>query len=179
MNKKNQIKNRHKGRGNTWLKIDINSSIYRNILNILKPLESSNIINYFEKAGYAWIRFSKANKDDTGRYEIRYRGSKMDHPDCTIDLSLEELSSLTLLGNTPVKLFLETNKVKKEVNKKVKVAVNKQLKSAASIEINETNIKERMNNVKNVLPTQSTQKELDTWHKWCRLNGIYSTNEEL
>lgn len=179
MNKKNQIKNRHKGRGNTWLKIDKESNVYKRILDIIKPLESSNIISFFEKSGYGWIRFSKVNKDDTGRYEIRYRGSKLDHPDCTINLSLEEINSFVLLGNTPVKLFLETNEVKKEVIKKPKSKIIKKLKNKSIVEVDTTNIKERMNKIRNVKPIKSTQQELDMWNKWCKLNGIYNSEDEL
>lgn len=179
MNKKNQIKNIHKGRGNTWLKINKDSSTYQRILNILKPLNSSNIISFFEKAGYCWVRFSKVNKDDTGRYEIRYRGSKLDHPDCTISLELEEINSFVLLGNTPLKLFLETNEVKKEIDKKIKTKSDKKSKNKTIVEVNTTNIKERMSNVRNVKPVKSSQQELDMWNEWCKLNGIYNSEDEL
>jgi hypothetical protein len=183
MSNKNQIKNRHKGRGNTWLKIKNDTNAYQKILNIISSVDSKKIVSYFEKAGYAWVRFSKVNKDDTGMYEIRYRGSKLDHPDCTINLEWKEINSFELLGNTPVKLYLETKESKKEVktndNKEVITIVKESVKSKRNIEDNKACIKERIDSARNVKPVRSTQKELDVWNSWCRINGIFNSEEEI
>jgi len=179
MNNKNQIKNRHKGRGNSWLKIDKDSNVYQKVVSILSLHKDSNLASYFEKAGFGWIRFSKVNKDSSGRYEIRYRGSKLDHPDCTISLSLEEISSFELLGNTPVKLYLETDKIKKEAIKKEKKSSSKSQRKSNDIKTNISDLKKVIQSVSNIKPEVSSQKELDEWNKWCRLNGIYNEEKEF
>ena len=177
MDIKSKIKLIHKGRGNSWLKVVNTSEVYQRVISKISNLDSSNIISFFEKEGFAWIRFSKVNKDNTARYEVRYRGSKLDHPDCTINLTYEEIKSLNLLGNTPVKLFLETNESKKNIVKKlksvnIKVNGNKNLERESIVNNHEVVAEVDYNTIKDVKPKRTSKQELEMWFKWCKLNDI-------
>ncbi len=185
MSIKKEIKNKHKGRGNSWLKIPNSSQTYKDIISLISPIKnSSRIISCYERESYAWIRFSKVSKNDSGIYEVRYLGSKLDHPECTIELSLNEIKSFDLLGNTPVKLQIEiepSERIDKKQKEILKSKIKTKRKLSSLDNTNKSNVvnndisylKEKIKNLQNVKPEMSTEKELNTWINWCKLNGIY------
>jgi hypothetical protein len=185
MSFKKEIKNKHKGRGNSWLKIPNDSQTYSDIISLISPIQNSNrIISCYERESYAWIRFSKISKNDSGIYEVRYLGSKLDHPDCTIELSYNEIKLFELLGNTPVKMQIEIDPSDR-IDKKQKSVFKSSIKTKRklsnvnksndeSIERNDINsLRDKIKNLKHVKPERSTEKELGSWINWCKLNGIY------
>mgnify|MGYP001390078116 CR=1 FL=1 len=188
MNIKKEIKNKHKGRGNSWLKIPNNTQTYKDIISLISPIENSNkILSCYERESYAWIRFSKVSKNNMGIYEVRYLGSKLDHPDCTIELSHDLINAFELLGNTPVKLQIEIDPKDRVVkNKDPLLKTNiKTKKSLSSLKTSKDNndisddinsLRSKIKNLQYVKPEKSTEKELSEWINWCKLNGIY--NEE-
>ena len=100
----NKIKNKHKGRGNSWLKLPKNHIALDLAFKKLSTIDDKNLFNFFEKEGFGWARFSKITKENKVRYEIRWRGCKLDHKDFFVDYNFEDVIDLPLLGNTPLKL---------------------------------------------------------------------------
>lgn len=112
------VKEKFKGRGNSWLKVDINDELSNKIKDIVKEKEEAkNYIKFTEREGFYWVRYKKT-LTDVSLFEVRYKGCVIDHPEDLISIPNEKVLSLSLLGNTPKKLQLE-EEVKSTLNKKV------------------------------------------------------------
>ena len=122
-NFKNTIRDRYKGRGNCWVKVPQDSSVYNDVITIANTEDGADYISHVEREGFAWIRFSKptgSQENPQVIFEVRKRGSKIDHPDCILTLDDSLVKDLPLLGNTPVKLQIEVdpaNRKQKKENK--------------------------------------------------------------
>lgn len=124
------VKSKFKGRGRSWVKINIDHSSVSDIQKILNE-NLDNSKKYIAKTsehGYYWLRFKKANKNNS-EFELRFKGSTIDHPESLIIISNAEVLKLENLENTPKKLFLEEDKkqdiIKKQAKTKDKVYVSK------------------------------------------------------
>ena len=111
---KKSIQERFKGRGNSWVKVLNNQEGYNDIICHLEKFgdEAKEYINHIEREGFAWIRFSKVEGDESNplvRYEVRFKGSKIDQPESFLIFKNTLSETFSLLGNTPVKLQLEIN----------------------------------------------------------------------
>lgn len=114
-----KVKEKFKGRGNSWIKIDINDTLSDKIKEILKDKpDAKNYIEFTNKEGFYWVRYKKT-LDDYSLFEVRYKGCLVDHPDDLLSIPNEKVLTLSLLGNTPKKLQLE-EKTKSTKNKVVK-----------------------------------------------------------
>ena len=83
---------------------------YERTLEVIQAASASQYFSHIEREGFAWIRFSKPSGTEVDQrclFEVRYKGSKIDHPDSILDLEDSIAKTLPLLGNTPVKLQLE------------------------------------------------------------------------
>ena len=167
----NKVKNQHKGRGNSWLKLEENSDALKIAFEKLKEVDDKKLLNFFEKEGFGWVSFSKITKEKKVRYELRYRGCKLDHPDFVIDYELEEVFNLPLLGNTPHKLNLESNE--KESLSKYNVVKAKKKESINKKENIEEEVEINISEVKLLKKENSSEEELDKFLTWCKLNNIY------
>ena len=110
-----EIKAKFSGKGNSWLKIDFNNKEAAELVkNHLKNIDGAeHYLKLTQNAGFYWIRFSKVIKNkDYSLFEVRYRGSTIDHKDSAIEISNRIVMSCENLSDTPKKLMLE------DVNKK-------------------------------------------------------------
>ena len=121
-------------------KVDSTNQVYFKVINALPKNEPAvqTYISHIEREGFAWIRFSKAEGVESNPitvFEVRYKGSKVDHPDTLLKINDNEAQSLSLLGNTPVKLQIEifpsdrTSKSKKQTDTLSAVRKRKKNKS--------------------------------------------------
>ena len=111
---KKSIQERFKGRGNSWVKVNNDQEGYNDIICHLKKFgDDAKVYNdHIEREGFAWIRFSKVEGDASNplvRYEVRFKGSKIDQPESFLIFKNNLSETFELLGNTPVKLQLEIN----------------------------------------------------------------------
>lgn len=109
---KSEIRNKFVGKGNAWIKIPVTHISYKRVLIKLneKEIETQNIRQCFEKAGYAWLRFNKpgdSNIIPSIIFELRYKGSKINHQDFLLEIPYQEIYDVQHLGSTPFKLKLE------------------------------------------------------------------------
>jgi hypothetical protein len=175
-NFKNTIRDRYKGRGNCWVKVPQESSVYSEIIKLLKNEESKEYTAHIEREGFAWMRFSKptgSKEEPRALFEIRYRGSKIDHPDCVLNLLDSDVKDLPILGNTPVKLQLEV-----DPDKRKNVLQNKKAKESKvkNNSIKENNSNENENKIVEIISeatlTKSSEKELREWERFLELEGL-------
>ena len=128
------IKEKFKGRGNSWLKIDINDELSVNIKEIINDKEEAkNYVKFTNREGFYWVRYKKTLSDHS-LFEVRYRGCLIDHPDELLSIPNEKVLKLSLLGNTPKKMQLEEEV--KSVTESKKVLKKKEL-SKSKIKSNE------------------------------------------
>ena len=178
---KSEIKKRYEGRGNTWVKVPKDHVVYNDIINLIskfKKEETQKFISDIEREGYGWIRFSKPSGNLNNKlhvFEVRFRGAKHDHKDCTLEVKDSIAQTLPLLGNTPVKLHLENPE------KKNKAAVIKKKEVKKSTSFNKEEVIEYK-----IVPvavqesklTTPTLKELKEWKDFLKAEGLYSGEEE-
>lgn len=166
------IRDRYKGRGNCWVKIPRGLETYDEVLKSLTQFNASEYIENVEREGFAWVRFSKpggtkSNPECT--FEIRFRGSKIDHPDTTLTLDDNLAKELPFLGNTPVKLELEIHP--KDRKTKNKSAVKRNSQKSKNVEGShackeEVNIIKQVEIIKEEVATKSSSDELREWERF-------------
>lgn len=178
---KKKIQERYRGRGNTWVKVLKGTEAYNIFENKLNSINDANdFLNHVEREGFGWVRFSKVEGDEKNPievFELRYRGSKFDHIDCTIEMSHNAALEMPLLGNTPLKLQLETNPDKRK-EKPVSF-----IKKSASLKEENDDFKEEVIDVvkeikiiKEATLTKPSDKELENWYEFLKLNDLYEEN---
>ena len=74
------IRDRYKGRGNCWVRVDSTNKVYSKVINTLPKNEPEvqTYLSHVEREGFAWIRFSKAEGVESNPitvFEVRYKGS--------------------------------------------------------------------------------------------------------
>ena len=175
-NFKNVIRDRYKGRGNCWVKVPNNSKVYNDVMSIANTSEGIDYVRHVEREGFAWIRFSKptgSQEDPQVIFEVRKRGSKLDHPDCIMIVADALVKDLPLLGNTPVKMQIEVDPEDRKEKKQSQVPKRRKSsssnKSKEHFEENEPNVIEI---IKEIALTNSTEFELKEWEKFLKLEGL-------
>ena len=180
---KANIRDRYKGRGNCWVRIDSGSQVYSKIIDVLPKNEPEvqTYLSHIEREGFAWARFSKAEGVENNPitvFEVRYKGSKLDHPDTLLKISDVEAQSLPLLGNTPVKLQIEVfpSDRKSKNTKQIKATNNvrkrkiKSTKDELSISNEELDI--QISQVKETALGKANPYELKAWEKFLEVEGL-------
>ena len=176
---KKSIQERFKGRGNSWVKVDNNQEGYDDIINHLQKFgdNAKDYLNHIEREGFAWLRFSKVEGDENNplvRYEVRFKGSKIDQPESFLIFKSSLSETFNLLGNTPVKLQLETDPANR---KKTKAQTQK--KQTTNIEKNEEvfiDLENELRVIKEAALTKPTDHELEKWYEFLKLNNLYEEN---
>ena len=175
---KKSIQERFKGRGNSWVKVNNNQEGYNDIVCHLKKFgdDAKDYINHIEREGFAWIRFSKVEGDATNplvRYEVRFKGSKIDQPESFIVFKNILSETFDLLGNTPVKLQLEIDPSNR---KQIKTSVIKNNNSSLHKEEVFVDIENEIKLIKEAALTKPTDYELEKWYEFLKLNDLYEEN---
>jgi hypothetical protein len=180
---KTAIRERYRGRGNSWIKVPAGSETYSQVLNIVKSKSGTQYMSDIEKAGYAWIRYitpSGSVNKPTITCEIRYQGSKIEQPDTTIIIDDNIAKDLPLLGNTPFKLELEEKHIKPKKTKIISPKKKKKKKEKEEI-VNETKrlqetfeeqIAREIDNAKEAALTLPTSQDLIQWKEFLSAEGL-------
>ena len=179
-NFKNEIRERYKGRGNVWVRVNPTETVFQDLMEKVKNEDSSEFLTHVEREGFAWMRFIKPlgnASSPTCLFEVRFRGSKIDHPDCTLELPDDAVKHLPLLGNTPFKLQLETHpsdRVSKKENQSAVSQVRKKKRKNISLEeeINLNVLEDKILTLKEAPLTDPTQYELREWEDFLRSEGL-------
>ena len=172
---KKTISERYKGRGNSWVKVPLDSKAHeyiKKLYNKVSDQEKSQYITHTEREGFAWIRFKKPSgtKDSPlVLFEVRLKGSKIDQPEYSIEIPDEHVKSLELLGNTPLKLQLESSV--KELKKEIKT--DRPLRNSSKKEVNLLEIAEEIKIIKEAALSKPSNKELNDWYEFLKVNNIY------
>ena len=173
INFKARIRNRYKGRGNCWVKVPNDSPAYQSVLNTISDVDAKEYLTHIEREGFAWVRFAKpagTELEPLCLYEVRYQGSKIDHPDHIMTISDNIAESLPLLGNTPVKLQLEVNpSERKSTIEKPKLRKQFSNKSQSKVNIE---VKSEVEKIKKVVLTKPTTQELGEWRNFLSEEGL-------
>lgn len=181
---KSIIRDRYKGRGNCWVRVDSENQVYSKVINALPKNEPEvqTYISHIEREGFAWIRFSKAEGFESNPitvFEVRYKGSKIDHPDTLLKISDNEAQSLKLLGNTPVKLQIEIfpadriSKRKKQTETLNSVRKRKNNKSLdEDLNFSTEMLDIQINKVKETALGKANPYELKAWEKFLEVEGL-------
>jgi len=175
-NFKKEIQSRYKGRGNSWVKVPFETKAYSYIKRILDEVDNEtkkDFLKFNQKENFSWMRFKKVigtSKDPIVIFEVRIKGSKIDQPEYEVSIPDCHVNNLELLGNTPVKLQLETD------IKVIKSSSNKKEKNKASQTISfiqEEEIEKELRVIKEAALTKPTDRELDEWYIFLKANDLY------
>lgn len=178
---KANIRERYKGRGNCWIKVESNTESYNRIIEKLKNVNADEYLSDISDAGFAWVRFVSPSGTEDDPYitcEIRYRGSKEEQNDCTIDISDSIAVDMELLGNTPFKLELEKKHIKP---KKVKKIVKKYKKEKKEKFVNEAQkfqesleeqIESEIITIKESILTKPSTTDILQWRSFLKSEGL-------
>lgn len=179
---KKDIRERYKGRGNSWIKFPKDSTLYNLVLDKIKDYDAKDYLNDIQTAGFAWARFITPTGTETHPQvvlEVRYRGSKQEQPDCTLTVDDSELVKYEFLGNTPFKLDLEKKhiKPKKIVAKKPKIKKAPKKEKFVSEEKKfqdemETTITETLVNIREAKLDKATNEDLIQWTEFLKSEGL-------
>jgi hypothetical protein len=126
-----EIKNKFSGKGNAWIHVEKDSSIWNKLMTCLDirsnlSLEDRTMFldlkDLFETTGFAWLRFGGVNKKHSV-FHVRFKGSKLENH-IKLDLSYNEALECKLLNGTPHKLGFESgNFILNQKEEKEKVGV--------------------------------------------------------
>jgi hypothetical protein len=171
---KKEFQQKYKGRGNSWIKVPQSSECFNDIQNLLQEIgeEASEFLSLINRENFAWLRFSKVEGDADNplcTFEVRYKGSKIDHPDCTISFDANVAQDLPLLGNTPHKLQLEIDPSKRVVNNSSQTIKTKKEKKCEDAE----EAKQTISIIREATLSKPTSQELKEWHDWLKVNNMY------
>lgn len=99
------------GRGKAWAKINKESFLFNNIIDKLKEknadgVDTTNLIDLFTEAGFAWLRFSGSNFNNAS-FDLRYNGSKLEDS-VMFRVDYNNIEEVKNLEGVPHHLGLET-----------------------------------------------------------------------
>lgn len=175
-NFKSIIRDRYKGRGNCWVKVASDSSVYSDIISFLSDKDAKNYLTHIEREGFAWLRFSKPSGNESSPkciFEIRYKGSKIDHPDAILELDDDIAKTLEIIGNTPVKLQLEVDpSERKQKEEKPPKPTRRKKSKDKSAEDLDFKVEEKILVVKEAALTSATPYEIKEWEDFLREEGL-------
>ena len=176
---KKSIQERYKGRGNSWVKVLKNQDVAKDIEKLLSNIDAESYIKHTDREGFYWIRFSKVEGTSSNplvKFEVRYKGSKIDHPESTILINDNIAKEFSLLGNTPVKLQLEVDPNERKT-KTVSAVKKHRAKNSVKIEDDlEVDIEKEIRTIKEAVLTKPSDKELELWYEFLKLNNLYEEN---
>lgn len=180
---KKDIRERYRGRGNSWLKVPLDSQIFIDIKEKLKNVNADDYLSDVNEAGFAWARFiTPSGTEDDPRVilEVRHQGSKIEQPDCTLDVSYNIASKLEGLGNTPFKLELEKKHIKPKKTPKIKPKLTKKVKKEKFVseekkfqEEMEDTIAQTLINIKEAKLDIANSDDLFQWKEFLKAEGLY------
>jgi len=175
-NFKKEIQSRYKGRGNSWVKVPFETKAYSYVKKILDDVDDETkkeFLKFNQRENFSWMRFKKVigtSDEPITVFEVRIKGSKIDQPEYEVSIPDCHVSDLELLGNTPLKLQLETDvKDVKSSSPKVK---NKSTNKNTSF-MHEEEIEEELRVIKEAALTKPTDRELDEWYTFLKANDLY------
>lgn len=179
---KTEIRERYRGRGNAWVKVEKSSQAYTQIIDALKDKDANDYLSDINHAGYAWMRFITPTGTPEAPcviFEIRYKGSKVEQNDTQITVDDSIAKNFTFLGNTPFKLELEKKHIKKKIKKEVKQSKPKKVKKEKFVsetkqfqEDFEDVIEKEILLAKEAKLTYPTQLDLDQWKSFLASEGL-------
>lgn len=180
-NFKKDIQQKYKGRGNTWVKIQKNSPAFQQFLSLVPDCsEGLTFKEHINREGFGWARFSKVEgtaDSPVEMFEVRYKGSKIDHPENILEVSHDVSKDFALLGNTPVKLNLEVLPENRKVKKiTASASVRKITKKSEDIVEDFQDVEQEIRIIKEASLTKPSSRELENWHEFLKLNGLYEEN---
>ena len=180
-NFKKTIQEKYKGRGNTWVKIPKDSSAYKKFIELIPDCKDGiTFKEHINREGFGWARFSKVEgtvNNPKELFEVRYKGSKIDHPDSILILSHDESKDFPLLGNTPVKLEIEVSPEKRKTKDIKKVIQQKNVFKESKEEIIDIEtIGQEIKIIKEAALSKPSDRELENWYEFLKLNGLYEEN---
>ena len=173
-NFKNIIRDRYKGRGNCWVKVPKENKVFNEVIEIANTSDGADYICHVEREGFAWIRFSKPTGNENNPqaiFEVRKRGSKIDHPDCIITINDNIAKDLPLLGNTPVKLQIEIDPAKRKVKKENNVPKRRKT-SSKDQDVAVESITNKIEIIKETKLSNASALELKEWERFLELEGL-------
>lgn len=180
-NFKKDIQQKYKGRGNTWVKISKDSPAFQQFLNLIPNCSEGLLFkSHIDREGFGWARFSKVegtNESPVEMFEVRYKGSKIDHPENILVVAHDVSKDFELLGNTPVKLNLEVlpeNRKAKKIT--ASTSVRKITKKSEDVIEDFQDVEQEIRIIKEASLTKPSSKELENWHEFLKLNGLYEEN---
>ena len=177
---KKQIQEKYKGRGNTWIKIPKDSQAFQSFLDLIPSCkEGSVFLEHVNREGFGWARFSKvegSESDPTEAFEVRYKGSKLDHPENLLIVSHSISKEFPLLGNTPVKLEIEVLPEHRKSKKQQTTFKRKITKRSDEVVEDFIDIEQEILIVKEASLTKPSNKELENWYEFLKLNNLYEEN---
>jgi len=169
------IRNRYKGRGNCWVKVPNDSAVFQTVVSSLSSVDASEYLSHVDREGFAWIRFSKPagnQKEPLATYEVRYRGSKFDHPENTITVSDNIAKDLPLLGNTPVKLQLEVDPSVRKMKENKPQLKKKQNEYVSLNQEEKVDIQDKIKTIEVAALSKPTTQELGQWKTFLLEEGL-------
>lgn len=175
---KKDIQNRYKGRGNSWVKIEKEKDAYLEVIKFLNAVheDTTSYKESIEREGYCWLRFSKvegSQEDPICNFEVRFKGSKLDHPDHVISFKDAIAKEFKLLGGTPHKLQLELKpSERKTVIDNTQSSLIKKTK-AKEKEFLDKEVDNTIRVIKESSLTRPTSRELESWYEFLKLNDMY------
>lgn len=176
---KKSIQERYKGRGNSWVKVLKDQKGAKDIENLLSNISAESYMKHTNREGYYWIRFSKVEGDADRplvRFEVRHKGSKIDHPESTILIDDNIAKEFSLLGNTPVKLQLEIEPSERKT-KTIDVVKKHRIKNSVKEMDNfEVDVEKEVKIIKEAVLTKPSNRELELWYEFLKLNNLYEEN---
>jgi len=169
------IRNHYKGRGNCWVKVPNDSVVFQTVVNSLNNVNASEYLSHIDREGFAWIRFTKPagnQQEPLVTYEVRYKGSKFDHPENIITVSYEIAKDLPLLGNTPVKLQLEVDPSARKTKDNKPQLKKKQTEYVALNQEEKIDIQDRIKTIEITSLSKPTSQELSQWKTFLLEEGL-------
>ena len=155
---KKQIQEKYKGRGNTWVKIPKDSPAFQSFLNLVPDCNVGlSFLDHVNREGFGWARFSKVEGTESSPvelFEVRYKGSKIDHPDNILTVAYDISKDFPLLGNTPVKLDIEILPENRKAKKQVITRNRRVVKNSEEINEEIENIEQEVQIIKEAVLTK-------------------------
>jgi hypothetical protein len=178
INFKKPIQDRYKGRGNTWVKVPFETKAYEYIKELFKSVADDvkkDFIAHNEREGFSWMRYKKVIGDENNPitiFEVRIKGSKIDQPEYDLQIPDQYVSELELLGNTPVKLQLESAIKTLNATKSVKTSKSKSAKQNEVFDESDT-LEQEVKIIREAALTKPTDDELKEWYTFLKANSLY------
>ncbi len=176
---KKTIQERYKGRGNSWVKVLKDQEGAKDIEKLLLNINAESYITHTNREGFYWIRFSKVEgtaDQPLVRFEVRHKGSKIDHPESTILINDNIAKEFLLLGNTPVKLQLEMVPSERKTKTLDVIKKHRIKNTAKEIDNFEVDIEKEVRIIKEAVLTKPSNRELELWYEFLKLNNLYEEN---